>query len=220
MGCSPYKYRTIKSLQNFSFSIILTHAMSELLRRRQCRLFNIKLALLFKMGPLSQPADWAFSSNKLSSISFRLRYFATFRNIIEDHNIKHLRQKTFVPFFNWSWLQFSRWCQRLVWSNYEVRRGESQNITNSTLLTLLLLNLQLSFRLAFTEPNVGSKMAKIFQYLNIPNKKLPLYLPCSMGIIKEIRGRERKIDWNILELNDLCLSVSDPTKYTCWGFRV
>ena len=78
--------------------------------------------------------------------------------------------------------------------NYEVRRGESQNITNSTLLTLLLLNLQLSFRLAFTEPNVGSKMAKIFQYLNIPNKKLPLYLPCSMGIIKEIRGRERKID--------------------------
>ena len=74
--------------------------MSELLRRRQCRLFNIKLALLFKMGPLSQPADWAFSSNKLSSISFRLRYFATFRNIIEDHNIKHLRQKILLFHFS------------------------------------------------------------------------------------------------------------------------
>ena len=92
MGCSSYKYKNIKSLQNFSFSIIFTHAMSELLWRRQCRLFNIKLAVLFKMGPQSQPADWAFSSNK-TSISVRLRYFATFRNVNDDHTTKNIIAK-------------------------------------------------------------------------------------------------------------------------------
>ena len=147
MGCSSYKYKNIQALQNFSFSIIFTHAMSELLRWRQCRLFNIKLAgplsLLFKMGPESQPADWAFSSNK-TSISFGLRYFIHFaismmsteKNANKNIGIFFFFQliATFQDYIEVSWLcLFDSDLKAVV---------EVDNITNSTLLTLLLLNLQ------------------------------------------------------------------------------